>query len=311
MDVLNKVMIFSEDICAYKELCSGAHKLGKEVSAIFIGSKEDAEKIANYGVKTYWFGEKPNESMIESYTPAIAELIKTEEPSLLLMKGTRITKLIAGRLSVMLHAGVVPDAIDFQIENDENYLIQRLVYGGAAVRTEKPVTKLTIALVNSGIFSITDCNVTGEVVPVDSVSIENKIMRLEVRKQEGESVNLEMAKRVIGVGRGFAKEEDLTLANELAKTIGAELACSRPIAEGENWMETGRYIGVSGAMIKPDVYIAIGISGQIQHMVGVNNSKTIIAINKDKNAPIFQYADYGIVGDLYKILPKLKESLSK
>lgn len=91
--------------------------------------------------------------------------------------------------------------------------------------------------------------------------------------------------------------------------MGAELACSRPIAEGEHWMERERYIGVSGVMVKADVYLAAGISGQIQHMVGARDSRVIIAVNKDKNAPIFRFADYGIVGDLYKVLPALTKAL--
>ncbi|WP_226963138.1 FAD-binding protein [Sutterella seckii] len=114
----------------------------------------------------------------------------------------------------------------------------------------------------------------------------------------------------VGVGRGIAKEADLALADALAKAIGAEVGCSRPIAEGEHWMERERYIGVSGVLLKGDVYVALGISGQIQHMVGVNDCGTIIAVNKDKNAPIFNYCDYGIVGDIYKVLPELTKALS-
>ena len=132
---------------------------------------------------------------------------------------------------------------------------------------------------------------------------------LETRAKGGESVDLGTAKRVVGVGRGFAAEADLELARALAVRLGAELACSRPIAEGVNWMPTERYLGVSGATIKPDLYVAIGISGQVQHLVGVNNAKVIVAINKDKNAPVFAHADFGVVGDLYQVLPELTKSL--
>ncbi|HBR09149.1 MAG TPA: electron transfer flavoprotein subunit alpha, partial [Clostridiales bacterium] len=124
-------------------------------------------------------------------------------------------------------------------------------------------------------------------------------------------VNLPAAKRVIGVGRGFSNEEDLELARDLAKAIGAEIGCTRPIAEESKWMPRETYIGVSGVMLKPELYFAIGLSGQVQHTVGINQSGTIIAINKDKEAPIFRYADYGIVGDLRKILPQLSGLLKK
>jgi len=108
---------------------------------------------------------------------------------------------------------------------------------------------------------------------------------------------------------GIAKEEDRAMARALCEALGAELGCSRPIAESEKWMEHERYIGISSVMPKPEIYISIGISGQIQHMVGVKDAGKIIVINKDKNAPIFDYADYGIVGDLYKVIPALVNTL--
>ena len=101
----------------------------------------------------------------------------------------------------------------------------------------------------------------------------------------------------------------LSLAAALAAKLEAELACSRPIAEGVNWMPAERYLGVSGATIKPELYLAVGISGQVQHLVGVNHSKVLVAINSDKNAPIFAHADFGVVGDLYQVLPELTKSL--
>lgn len=310
MSLLNKVIVFSDEVKDYKELCSGAKILGNEVNAIVVGTIEDAEKVASYGVKVSWLGEKAADVMVEDYTQTIAELVKNEGANLLLMKGTRKGRLMAGRLGVILEAGVVPEATELEVEKGKGLIVKRMTYGGAAIRTEKSVTETAIVLTGSGVFPIADGVAQGEVVTVNQVQVESKITCVESREKEGESVDIGIAKRVVGVGRGFAKEEDLELARELAKKIDGELACSRPIAEGENWMETGRYIGVSGAMIKPDVYIAIGISGQIQHMVGVNNSKTIIAINKDKSAPIFQYADYGIVGDLYKVLPLLVDNIT-
>ncbi|WP_019240269.1 MULTISPECIES: electron transfer flavoprotein subunit alpha [Bacillus] len=305
MSLLNKVLVFSEDLTSYSELCAGANLLGVQTVAIAIGSKEEAERICSYGAKTYWLGEKVSSAIIEDYTIAIADIIRNEKPNLVLMKATKSGKLIAGRLGIILSAGVVPDAVAFEIENEANLTIQRLVFGGSAVRTEKPVTDIVISLVGSGVFEVSHAETVGEFLTVDNVTVENKVTCVEVRPKEGESVDLGVAKRVVSVGRGLAKQEDLAMIEELASTVGAEVGCTRPIAEGENWMATGRYIGVSGAMIKPDIYFALGISGQVQHMVGVNGAKTIIAVNKDKNAPIFNYADYGIVGDIYKVVPEL------
>lgn len=129
------------------------------------------------------------------------------------------------------------------------------------------------------------------------------------KPKQGSTVDLGKAHCVVGVGRGFGKADDIALASALAKALQGEVGCSRPIAEGEGWMEHDRYIGVSGVTLGADVYVAVGISGQIQHMVGVDRAKIIVGINKDKNAPIFNMVDYGIVGDLYKVLPALTAKL--
>ena len=127
----------------------------------------------------------------------------------------------------------------------------------------------------------------------------------------GRRVRPRAAGRGVGVGRGCADQADLRLAQELATALGAELACSRPLAEGLGWLPAERYVGVSGATIRPELYLAVGISGQVQHMVGVNHSKVIIAINRDKNAPVFGQADLGVVGDLYEVLPALTNALAR
>ena len=127
-------------------------------------------------------------------------------------------------------------------------------------------------------------------------------------KVDVSSANLGSAKRIVAAGRGFKAEEDLKLAEDLAAAIGAELACSRPLAEGADWMSADRYIGVSGQSVAPDLYIAVGISGQIQHTVGMVDSKVVVAVNNDDKAPIFEGADYGIVADLYEALPAIVEA---
>jgi electron transfer flavoprotein alpha subunit len=122
-------------------------------------------------------------------------------------------------------------------------------------------------------------------------------------------VDITAASRLVSVGRGFQHKEDLELARELAKTIAAEIACSRPIAEECHWLPIERYIGISGQQVKPELYLAVGISGQVQHVVGIRSSKFIVAVNSDERAPIFEAADYGIVGDLYQVLPLLAKAL--
>ena len=122
--------------------------------------------------------------------------------------------------------------------------------------------------------------------------------------------NLAAARRIVSCGRGFKAEEDLAMANALAEALGAEIACSRPLAEGTAWLSKDRYVGVSGMHVSPDIYVALGISGQVQHTSGMADSKIVVAVNNDENAPIFQISDYGIVGDIYEVVPALTAALS-
>jgi len=127
-------------------------------------------------------------------------------------------------------------------------------------------------------------------------------------RQKG-SVDITEAKIIVSVGRGFAKKEDIDLARQLAQVLGGEVGCSRPIAEELQWLPEEVYMGISGKKVKPDLYLGIGVSGQVQHITGIRDSKVIFAINRDENAPIFDAADYGIVGDLYSVVPMLIDEL--
>ena len=118
------------------------------------------------------------------------------------------------------------------------------------------------------------------------------------------------AKRILDVGRGLAAKEDLEMVRALAKVIGAEVGCSRPVAENNKWLPKANYMGITGVQVKPDFIITLGVSGQVQHIGGINKSKVIISVNKDKAAPIFKNCDFGLVGDIYKIVPALIEKLS-
>jgi electron transfer flavoprotein alpha subunit len=129
--------------------------------------------------------------------------------------------------------------------------------------------------------------------------------------KRSESVDLADAKTIVCVGRGIEKPEDIALAKELADALGGEIGCSRPIAEELNWLPEERYLGISGKKVKPNLYVGVGVSGQIQHVTGIRDSKIILAINRDENAPIFEAADFGIVGDLYQVVPMLTSELRK
>lgn len=307
MSALKDVWVFAEKTEMLAELCSGARALGSTVMALVIGTEEEAVKASHSGAnKVYWLGEIEGR-IFEDYTRTIYDLIIKEKPGLLLLGATKRVKLIAGRLAARLQTSVLTDVMELKIEGGD-LQAKRLVFGGAAIRTEKSASHTVLALVGRGVFAAqADHGLQGSIEKIPFHEVENPVKWLERRVKTGESVDLAAAKKVIGIGRGLKNQEDLELINDLAKTLSAEVACSRPLAEGLNWLPRERYIGVSGAMIKPDLYFAIGISGQVQHMAGVNQARTIVAINSDKTAPIFAQADYGLVGDLYKALPLLIE----
>ncbi|WP_258361130.1 electron transfer flavoprotein subunit alpha/FixB family protein [Moorella sulfitireducens] len=302
-----KVWIIAEKPQGTAELIAGAKNFTDNVTALVIGPQERAEQAVRLGAgKVYWLGEAGPGMMWEDYTDTILSLLQQENPALMLVHATKRGKLLAGRLAANLGTTVLTDVMELTWEVDR-FKATRRVYGGSAVRQERALTGTTIATVGSGVFTPLpeEAGRTGTIIEVPFVEPKIRIKLVEKKKRETVSVNLPAAKRIVCVGRGLARQEDLGLVEELARLLEAEMACTRPIAEGLNWMPRERYIGVSGAMVKPDLYLALGVSGQIQHMVGANQSRTIAAVNTDKAAPIFNQADYGIVGDLKKIVPAL------
>lgn len=313
MSKLSNVWVFCDAASRYPDVIAGATQLGEKVSVFILGTESDAAKAFSYGATSvYWLGEKDESKIVEDYVQTMAQTIASnEQPALVLLAATRSGKAVAAKLSILLKAGVVNDATEIKLEEGV-IKAQHMVYGGLAYGQEAVKSPVAIVTVGAGMFEAQPpIERTGDIIHVAFVaSPSDGIKCLERRPKEGVSVDLVKASRVVAVGRGIAAQEDIKLAEDLCSVLGAELGCSRPIAEGEKWLEKDRYIGVSGVMLKPDVYLALGVSGQIQHMVGVNNAQTIIAVNKDKNAPIFQFADYGLVGDLYKVVPALIKALS-
>ena len=198
-------------------------------------------------------------------------------------------------------------------QQDGRATVKHMVYGGLAMGEETLSTPFAVLTLSSGTFEAQQPDATRSGV-THSVAWQAPgitVTRTATQPRQSNSVDLDKARLVVSVGRGIGSKENISLAQALCQAIGAELACSRPVAENEKWMEHERYVGISNLMLKPELYLAVGISGQIQHMVGANGAQTIFAINKDKNAPIFQYADYGIVGDALKILPALTAALAR
>lgn len=301
------IIVFAEEAAGYEELCSKARSLGAIPTALFVGSDESARQVADFGARVLSFGPVPEGAMLEDCVTALSEVLHAEEPRLIMTRASKRTQCIAGRLGVRLGIPVVNDASAVE-EVDGSIELGHLVHGGAAWQVER-ATGAVIALVPAGSFE-TDAAPAPGTVERQSASIEpGPIRKVGMEEKQEEVVDLGSAKRVVCVGRGIGNQDNLTAAKGFAEKCGAEMACTRPVAEGENWMPRSRYLGVSGASVKPDVYLALGVSGQVQHTVGVGDSKIVAVVNKDKNAPFFKNCDFGLVADVEKVLPVLESLL--
>lgn len=294
-----KTLVISENEGAACELCAGARKLAEDVVLVAFGSGSWTGMA-----DTCFHIEVPENHILDDAYKTINAIADEQMPTFVLAEPTvRILSLI-GRLAAHFGTAAITDVLD--IERGEG---RSLYFGGVAQRTVRAKGDLSVFTAGPGTFEAKDAYGTDVVIDVAFIPPVNSVRHLGSEDLVKSDVNLPAAKVVVAAGRGFASEQDLDLARALCAKIDGELGCSRPLTEGVDWMPHEAYIGVSGLMIAPKVYIACGISGQMQHMVGCNRAQTVFAINKDKNAPIFKQCDYGIVGDVETVLPALNEML--
>lgn len=304
MGKLQNIWVVADQADLCEELCIGAAELGQHTGVIYAGERE----TCIHADTAYYLGEITNDKRWSFYTSTIQKLVQDNRPELILLSTGKNGRLIAGALAAACETSVLTDLSELCIE--DGVTGKRMIYGGTAYRTEQSRCQTTVVCVGAGKFQGISPDKIARIVDVDTVEPDRRIKCRRIKRKETVSVNLAAAKTVVSVGRGIGSHEELAVIEALAAKLDAAVGCSRPIAEEMKWLPREVYVGVSGVMIKPDVYIAIGISGQIQHLVGCNQAGVMIGINKDKNAPIFRYVDYGIVGDLKKVVPKLLEKMS-
>jgi len=244
---------------------------------------------------------------LESFVPVLAETARHEDPDVFFIAATARGKEMAARLAARLETGLCSGCTGFGFDQEKKRLrMERMVFGGAAVQSVICTTRPQMATIPPRTFdpaAIQDGRKgTIRELPSTQASAVKVIKRSPKAK---ETVNITEAKIVVCVGRGMNNKEDVDLARQLADVVGGEVGCTRPIAEELHWLPEEVYLGISGKKVKPDLYIGLGVSGQIQHVTGIRDSKVILAVNRDENAPIFEAADYGIVGDLYQVVPRL------
>ena len=313
------VLVFaesSEGICkkAAFEAVTYARKsadlLDQSCIALTLGSPENAADLGKYGAEKVLDVPMSELSHFDGqiYAKLIAEVAQEVDAGIVILSHTSTGKSIAGSIAIRLDAGLV-SAVSTLPEVGQDLRVRRLVFSGKAIAHYELTSTRKVLSLATNAFPPEEI---GSTVTVESLSksVGNSVLvQKEIKKQSG-SVALPEAELVVSGGRGFKGPENWSILEELAGTLGAATACSRPVADS-GWRPHHEHVGQTGVAISPNLYIAIGISGAIQHLGGVNNSKTIVVVNKDPEAPFFKAADYGVVGDLFDVIPALTEAIKR
>jgi len=314
------VLVYSDDKKLTFELLNKANELakdlGKKVTALIIGKSDEAlaKEYISYGADQVLIAESDLDSFkSEEYSDIFVNAIKETGAETILIGSNKNGKELASRLAGKLDAGCVIDSTNVYLK-DKKLTAERVVYSGNAIAVEQFNSKPNIVTIPSKVFDPMkkDEKRTGEIIKKKFTVEKSPSKILKVQDMETGGVNVEDAEIIVSCGRGFKNKDDIKLVDELASVLkGKTVGCSRPIAADLKWLSEDHWIGLSGHKVKPKLYIAAGISGQIQHIAGMRDSGIVVAINKDPEALIFKSADYGIVGDLYEILPKLTDAVKE
>jgi len=258
--------------------------------------------------------------LLEHYTPdgftiALRQVVGQAKPDLVLLPHTYQVRDFAPKLAASLGKGMIGDCIGYRHENGRLVFVRQMFQGKTAADVTCAGAAPWFASFQAGAFRADLVARGASPAPITAVAVDLKQEQirtkpLELFREAKQAVDLTQAPILVSIGRGIKAPENIPMAERLAKLLGGELAASRPICD-EGWLPMDRQIGSSGQTVAPKLYLALGISGAIQHVVGMKGARTIVAINKDANAPIFEVADYGIVGDIFELIPALTEALEK
>jgi electron transfer flavoprotein alpha subunit len=302
----------------YEMLTKGreiSEKTGSELTAVLLGSnvKEHAKMLAEYAKTVILIEDGKLENFnSEAYKRILSALIVQHRPVLVMMGHTSYGVDLAPRLAAALDLPLATDCIDLAFENGA-FTLTRQMYGGKVnVKAVARKAETYIATVRQATFAPQKPSppANGQIVetqtPLTEEITEKRFIQYVLPPPGG--VDITVAEKLVGVGRGIKDVTNVPIVDELAKTLGGVLACSRPIVD-KGWLPTDRQVGTSGKTVKPKLYLALGISGAFQHVLGMKGSDLIIAVNKDPKAPIFSFADYAVVEDLFKVVPALKSKV--
>jgi len=313
------VLVYSDDEKNMLELIAKAKDVSKEldekVTAVVFDTDDEslAKKYIMHGAdRVFMVKTGLNTFKGEEYTDAMEKILEETNEEVVIVGSTKNGKELASRLAAKLDTGCVIDCINLYVK-DGKLTTERVVYSGNAIAVERFNSKPAVVTIPPKVFDPLpeDESRAGEVIKKE-VKVDGYPSRIvDVKEMKTGEVNVEDAEIIVSCGRGFKKKEDIQLVEELAKVLRGTTGCSRPIAADLKWLSEDHWIGLSGHKVKPKLYIAVGISGQIQHIAGMRDSDVVVAINKDPEALIFKSADYGIVGDLYEVLPKLTNAVKE
>ena len=294
-----------------------AAETGDKIAAVVLGNGIGAvaEEFAARKVDVVYTIE---DEKLATYTPdayvgALKQVIEKLDPKLFLLSHTYRVRDFAPRLAAALGKTFVTDCINFRVDGGEVVLTRQIFQGKITTDVRVSAAPPVFISFQAGSYraDLAEAGAaTVEALAVDLSGVEVRTVTEAPFQEAKQAVDLTQASLIVAVGRGIKEKDNLHLIEELAAAMGAEIAASRPICDNE-WLPMDRQIGSSGQTVAPKLYLAIGISGAIQNVVGMKNSQTIVAINKDAEAPIFDLADYGIVGDLFEIVPALTEEIKK
>lgn len=288
-----------------------AELTGTEAYGVVLGEvSDDLASLGRYGLKKVFHASdaKLNHFDSEAYTAVINDAVTSAESKVIVFPNNFNGKSIAPRLSVKLKAGLVSGAVALP-DVSSGFKVKKSVFSGKAFATILIKTDIKIISLNANSFKSVEGEGTATVENLPVTISQPKIAVKEVNVVKGE-VPLAEAELVVSGGRGLKGPENWRIVTDLAKALGAATACSRPVSDS-GWRPHSEHVGQTGLTIAPNLYLAIGISGAIQHLAGVNRSKVIVVVNKDPEAPFFKAADYGIVGDAFEVVPKITEAVKK
>ena len=321
----NGILVFAEHRAGVLnktsfEAIAAAQALGTElqqaVTAVVLGSGMEslAQEIAGYDLDKiiYADNEKLADYTPDGYTDAMERVIRGLDPQYVIMPHTYLVRDYAPKLAARFGKGLISDCIRARVAEGSVTFSRRMFLGKIDADIVSDGEPPVFATFQSGAYR-SEQAVKGSGAPVETMAVEVGEVRMKPEpafQEVKQAVDLTKADVIVAIGRGIKSKDNIALAEKLAEALGGDIAASRPICDAE-WLPIDRQIGSSGQTVAPKLYIALGISGAIQHLVGMKNSGTIVAVNKDAEAPIFDIADYGIVGDLFEVLPVLTEEIKK